>query len=174
MSPRSDLYRPARSTFASSAIAPIPCAREVANRSRYKSGIVARERVSEILCDQLRIVAISGGIESRGLRHLLAPLAVICPLRYSGVRCHCFDFSNMVRPDDDSADLRVFRSMAQRRPFSCHPKRPIRDAEILSEETAAPRTGSRAESRVEKIYVDGFGNFHLSNGILLSDPCPYF
>ena len=85
----------------------------------------------------------------------------IHPRLHSGVRCHCFDFSNMVRPDDDSADLRAFRSMAQRRPFSCHPKRPIRDAEILSEETAAPRTGARAESRVENSTSMGLATFIL-------------
>src|SRR5882672_2696543 len=60
-------------------MASIPCAREVANRSRSKSGITARERISEILCDQLRIVAVFSRIESRGFRHLLAPLRGYLP-----------------------------------------------------------------------------------------------
>src|SRR5260370_7909121 len=37
--------------------------------------------------------------------------------------------------------------------------RPIRDAEILSEETAAPRTGSSAESRVENSTSKGSATF---------------
>src|SRR5712672_4626578 len=30
--------------------------------------------------------------------------------RFLGVRCHSFDFSDMVRPDEDGADLRAFVS----------------------------------------------------------------
>ena len=79
--------------------------------------------------------------------------------RFLGVRCHSFDFSDMVRPDEDGADLRAFLSMTQRRPFSCLPKRPIRDAEMLSEETAAPRTGSWVESQVENSTSMGSATF---------------
>jgi hypothetical protein len=34
--------------------------------------------------------------------------------------------------------------------------------------------GLKGQVASRKFYVDGFGNFHLSNGILLSDPYPYF
>jgi hypothetical protein len=97
----------------------------------------------------------------------------IHPRLHSGVRRHCFDFSNMVRPDDDSADLRAFRSMAQR-PIFVPPK--AIDPRCRDTQRGNSRTTHGLKGRVagRKFYVDGFGNFHLSNGILSSDPYPYF
>jgi hypothetical protein len=89
-----------------------------------------------------------------------------------GVRCHSFDFSNMVRPDDDSADLRAFPLDGPASPIFVPPK--ATDPRCRDTQRGNSRTTHGFMGRVasRKFYVDGFGNFHLSNGILLPDPYP--
>jgi hypothetical protein len=57
---------------------------EVANRSGGKSGIIGRERVIEILCNQLRIVAVFSSIECGRSRHS----SFHFPFAFSSNRAH--------------------------------------------------------------------------------------